>query len=349
MSVRGIKIGGRAVGDGAPALLIAEVGQAHDGSLGTAHAFIDASAAAGADAIKFQTHIAAAESTLDEEFRVKFSKQDATRYDYWHRMEFTPEQWAGLAEHAAEKELIFLSSAFSVAAVELLDKLGHPAWKIGSGEYKSMDLMAAMAATGGPILLSTGMSRWAEIADSAAGIRALGVDLALFQCTSRYPTPLDAVGLNVIDELRDAHGCPVGLSDHSGSPFPSLAALARGADMIEVHVTFDRGLFGPDVPASLTFDQFRQVADAREAFAQMDANPVDKDVIADELETMRGLFTKSLAPTRALGKGTVLAADMVTAKKPGTGIAATRLEEMLGRTLAHDVAADRLLRLEDLQ
>jgi len=349
MSIRGIKVGDRAVGNGAPALLIAEVGQAHDGSLGTAHAFIDASAAAGADAIKFQTHIAAAESTLDEEFRVKFSKQDAPRYDYWRRMEFTPEQWAGLAGHAAEKGLIFLSSAFSVTAVELLAKLDHPAWKIGSGEYKSADLMAAMAATGRPILLSTGMSRWAEIAESAAGIRALGVDLALFQCTSRYPTPLDAVGLNVIDELRQAHGCPVGLSDHSGSPFPSLAALARGVDMIEVHVTFDRGLFGPDVPASLTFDQFRQVADARAAFAQMDANPVDKDAVADELETMRGLFTKSLAPTRALTKGTVLTAEMLTAKKPGTGIAAGKLEDVLGRTLARDVAADRLLRPEDLQ
>jgi N,N'-diacetyllegionaminate synthase len=345
----GIMIGDRAVGNGAPALLIAEVGQAHDGSLGTAHAFIDAAAAAGADAIKFQTHIAAEESTLDEEFRVKFSKQDATRYDYWHRMEFSAEQWAGLAQHAAEKKLIFLSSAFSVAAVDLLDALGHPAWKIGSGEYKSTDLMAAMAATGRPILLSTGMSRWAEIAESVAGIRALGVDPALFQCTSRYPTPFDRVGLNVIDKLRQAHDCPIGLSDHSGSPYPALAALARGADMIEVHVTFDHGMFGPDVPASLTFAQFRQLADARAAFAEMDANPVDKDAAADELETMRGLFTKSLAPSRALAKGTVLAADMLTAKKPGTGIAATNLEDVLGRTLSRDVVPDRLLRPEDLQ
>ena len=344
-----IKIAGRTIGGGAPALLIAEVGQAHDGSLGTAHAFIDAAAGAGADAIKFQTHIAAAESTLDEEFRVKFSKQDATRYDYWHRMEFSPEQWAGLVDHAAEKNLIFLSSAFSVRAVELLEKLGYPAWKIGSGEYKSEDLMAAMAATGKPILLSTGMSRWAEIADSAAGIRKLGVDLGLFQCTSRYPTPLDQVGLNVIDTLRTAHNCPVGLSDHSGSPYPALAALARGADMIEVHVIFDKRMFGPDVPASLTFEEFRQVADGRAAFAEMDAHPVDKDVVADEMETMRGLFTKSLAPVQTLAKGTVLTADMLTAKKPGTGFAATRLDEFIGRTLANDVQPDRLLRPEDMQ
>ncbi len=344
-----ISIANRAVGGGAPALLIAEVGQAHDGSLGTAHAFIDAAAGAGADAIKFQTHIAAAESTLDEEFRVKFSKQDGTRYDYWHRMEFTAEQWSGLADHAREAGLIFLSSAFSVAAVELLDKLGHAAWKIGSGEYKSQDLMAAMAATGKPILLSTGMSRWAEIAHSAAGIRSLGADLGLFQCTSRYPTPLDRVGLNVIDKLRDEHDCPVGLSDHSGSPYPALAALARGADMIEVHVIFDKRMFGPDVPASLTFEEFRAVADGRDAFAEMDAHPVDKDREADDLETMRGLFTKSLAPTRALPKGTVLTTEMLTAKKPGSGIAATRLDEFVGRTLAADVVPDRLLRQEDVE
>ncbi|MDP7547076.1 MAG: SAF domain-containing protein, partial [Alphaproteobacteria bacterium] len=105
----------------------------------------------------------------------------------------------------------------------------------------------------------------------------------------------------------------------------------------------------PDVPASLTFAQFRQLADARGAFAEMDANPVDKDAAADELESMRGLFTKSLAPSRALAKGTVLTAEMLTAKKPGTGIAAARMDEILGRTLARDVLPDRLLRPEDLQ
>jgi len=344
-----IRIADRQVGGGAPALLIAEVGQAHDGSLGLAHAFVDAAAAAGADAIKFQTHIAAAESTWDEPFRVKFSRQDATRYEYWRRMEFTAEQWAGLAQHAAEKGLLFLSSAFSVPAVELLHRLGMPAWKVGSGEYKSKDLLAAMAATAKPILLSTGMSRWQEIADGVAGIRGLGVAPALFQCTSRYPTALEQVGLNVIGELKARHDCPVGLSDHSGSPLPSIAAVARGADMVEVHVIFDKGMFGPDVPASLSFAEFRLLADARNAFARMDANPVDKDRMADELETMRGLFTKSAAPARALARGTVLAPGMLVAKKPGTGIPAGEIGRLLGRRLARDVAPDRLLTLEDLE
>ena len=113
--------------------VIAEIGQAHDGSLGNAHAYIDAIANTGADAVKFQTHIASAESTKDEPWRVKFSLQDETRYDYWRRMEFSKEQWVGLKKHADDKGLLFLSSAFSIEAFELLQRVGVSAWKVASG------------------------------------------------------------------------------------------------------------------------------------------------------------------------------------------------------------------------
>ncbi len=348
MSDKFITIAGRDIGPGHPAFVIAEVSQSHDGSLGLAHAFIDAAAEAGADAVKFQTHIAAAESTFDEPFRVRFSKQDETRYDYWQRMEFTPAQWAGLADHAAERKIIFLSSAFSVAAVELLEEIGVPAWKVGSGEYKSSDLLAAMTATNKPVLLSTGMSNWDEISASVETLRGLGAPLAMFQCTSRYPTALADVGLNVIDDMRDRYGCPVGLSDHSGSPHPSLAAIAKGADMIEVHFALDMNMFGPDVPVSLDPANLALLCGARDAVAEMAGHPVDKDAAAEALSEMRGLFTKSLAPASPLSAGTVLTADMLTAKKPGTGIPADRLAEVVGRELAADVSPDRLLKLEDL-
>ncbi|MGI9422325.1 MAG: N-acetylneuraminate synthase family protein, partial [Hyphomicrobiaceae bacterium] len=143
-----ITIGHRSVGPALPTLIIAEVAQAHDGSLGFAHAFIDAVAASGADAIKFQTHIANAESTLDEAFRIPLSGQDETRWDYWRRMEFTPDQWRGLSAHASEKGLVFLSSAFSVPAIELLAGLGMPAWKVGSGEAFNAVLIDAMLQKG---------------------------------------------------------------------------------------------------------------------------------------------------------------------------------------------------------
>lgn len=341
-------IGGRNVGDGAPGYLIAEVAQAHDGSLGTAHAFIDAAAEAGADAIKFQTHLAEAESTRDEPFRVPFSRQDASRYDYWQRTGFSAEQWAGLAQHAAEQGLAFLSSPFSVEAVELLRALGVPAWKVASGEVGSQALLAAMCTDARPVLLSTGMSSFAEIDAATAAIRKAGASLAVLQCASRYPTPLEAVGLNVIDDYRRRYDCPVGLSDHSGSVYPALAALAQGADIIEVHLTLSRRMFGPDVPVSLTVEELRSVADARDAFHTMARHPVDKDAASNELSEMRAMFGRSLAPRTDLPAGTVIDAAMLTAKKPATGIPADALERIVGRQLVHAVSADRVLTWEDI-
>ena len=144
--------------DGAPCTVIAEIAQAHDGSLGAAHAYIDYAARAGAHAVKFQTHIADAESTPSEPWRTRFSRQDETRLDYWRRMEFTAEQWAGLKRHADDRELLFLSSPFSMEAVALLNEVGVAGWKVASGEITNFRMLDAMASTGQPVILSTGMS-----------------------------------------------------------------------------------------------------------------------------------------------------------------------------------------------
>ena len=343
-----VDISGRKVGDGEPAFIVAEVGQAHDGSLGTAHAYIDAVADVGVDAVKFQTHIALAESTRDEPFRVEFSHQDESRFDYWRRMEFTEEHWADLAEHARERGLVFLSSAFSLEAVRLLDRIGVPAWKVGSGELTSTPLLEAMATTGLPVLLSTGMSSYDEIEAAVETIRRLGASVALLQATSKYPVPLAEVGLNVVSELRHRHQCPVGLSLHLPSIWPAVAGLADDADLVEVHVVFDRRSFGPDASSSLTIDELAQLVEARDAIATMRKSPVDKDAMAGELAPMRALFTKSLAPVRDLAADEVLSEEQLTAKKPGTGIPPEELPAVVGRRLRRPVPADRLLQREDL-
>jgi N,N'-diacetyllegionaminate synthase len=342
-------IGNSVIGDSQPCLLIAEVGQAHDGSLGMAHAFLDAAADAGADAIKFQTHLAVDESTLDEPFRIHFSRQDDSRLSYWRRMEFTSEQWAGLAKHARERGLLFLSSPFSEAAVQMLFELGVPAWKVGSGEATSATLISSMEATGLPILMSTGMSSWYEIDLTVESLLQRGVPHALFQCTSRYPTPPEEVGLNVLAEMRQRYACPVGFSDHSGSIYPALAALARGCDLLELHVIFDRRMFGPDASASLTFDEFRQIREARDAIHLMDSHPVDKDEMATSMAAMRATFGKSLAPACVIEAGTVLEAAMLVMKKPGTGLKPSDLAGLVGRRLARTVQPDRLLKWSDLE
>lgn len=343
-----IILNGQTVGSGERCFLIAEVAQAHDGSLGMAHAYIDAAADAGVDAIKFQTHIADAESTFDEPFRIRFSRQDATRFEYWRRMEFSPDQWAGLAEHAVDRNLLFLSSPFSLAAVNLLHRLGMGAWKIGSGEVASWDMLEAICKAGGPVLLSTGMSDFDAIQKTVSFIRERNAEIALFQCTSRYPVKLGEVGLNVIDALRERFNCPVGLSDHSGSVFPALAAMARGASLIEAHIVFDRTMFGPDAPSSLTPTEFRLLANARDSFAEMLSNPVNKDALAAELSPMRAMFGKSAATTQDLPAGTVLTGEMLTFKKPASGIPASDLSKLVGSRLKKDVSARRLLTWDDL-
>jgi N,N'-diacetyllegionaminate synthase len=233
-------------------LLIGEVALTHDGSLGLAHAFVDAIAAAGADAVKFQTHIAAAESTPAEPFRVKFSRQDASRYDYWTRMQFTEEQWRGLAEHCRERNVLFISSPFSIEAVDLLERVGQPVWKVASGETSNTQLLDRVLDTGSPVLLSTGMSPLDEIDAAVARVKERGRRVGVFQCTTAYPCPPEKIGLNLVPFYRERYGCWAGLSDHSGTIYPGLAGAATGLDMLEVHVALSREMFGPDVIASVT-------------------------------------------------------------------------------------------------
>jgi N,N'-diacetyllegionaminate synthase len=331
-----------------PCMIIGEVAQAHDGSLGMAHAFIDAIADAGADAVKFQTHIASAESTLSEPWRVKFSQQDVTRYDYWKRMEFSEEQWHGLKKHADACGLKFLSSPFSVEAVDLLSRIGVGAWKVASGEISNLPMFERIATTGLPIILSTGMSPLSEIDAAVGRVKAAGLPLTLLQCTSAYPCPPEKIGLNLISFFRDRYGCAVGLSDHSGTIYPGLAAATLDIEVLEVHVTLSREMFGPDVTASITTAELRQLVEGIRFIEKMNAHPLEKNALVSEMKPLRDLFTKSVVARHDLPAGTVLGKEHLSAKKPGTGIPAERLPELVGRTLNRSVKADQILQESDL-
>lgn len=330
-------------------LIIAEIAQNHDGSLGMCHAYIDALADAGAHAIKFQTHIASEESTRDEPFRVKFSQQDETRYEYWRRMEFTEEQWAGLKHHADEKGIEFLSTPFSVAAVEMLSRIGVNAWKVGSGDTFSGELLNAMMATGLPVIVSTGMSDWAEIDEVVNTLKQGNMDFSLMQCTSMYPTPLHAAGLNVLEEMQQKYGCRVGLSDHSGTLIPAMAAIARGYPLVELHATFDRRMFGPDISSSVTVDDIGTLVRYADGIREMDAHPVDKDEMAARLKRQKALFAKSVTLKAGRPAGHVLTAEDLMPKKPGSGIPWPEKDQVIGRRLRREVAKDRLLSREDME
>ncbi len=324
-------------------LVIGEVAQAHDGSLGAAHAYIDAIASSGADAVKFQTHIAAAESTQQEPWRVRFSHQDASRYEYWKRMEFTEEQWLGLKRHAEEKKLEFLSSPFSIEAARMLQRIGMKTWKVASGEVANSQLFRYMVETRLPVMLSTGMSSMEEIDSAVARVQAAGLPLAVMQCTSAYPCPPEKVGLNMLEMFRGRYGCAVGLSDHSGTIFPGLAAATLGAELVEVHVTFSKECFGPDVPASLTTSDLKTLVEGVRFIERMRTSTVDKNAMAKELTPLRNLFTKSIVAEIDLPSGAVLTPESLSVKKPGTGIPAERLDSMIGRRLRRPLAAGEML------
>jgi N-acetylneuraminate synthase len=328
--------------------VIGEVGLAHDGSLGLAHALLDAIADAGADAVKFQTHIAAAESTPAEPFRVAFSAQDATRYAYWERTAFDEDGWHTLAAHAAERGILFLSSPFSNEAVELLERVGVPGWKIGSGELANPQLLDRVAATGLPVLLSSGMSPLSELDAAAERLRGRA-PFAVLQCTTAYPTGPEQVGLNMIGELADRYGCPVGLSDHSGTIYPALAAVVLGASVVEVHVTLSGRMFGPDVAASVDIEDLRRLVDGIRFLERALASPVDKDAVAATLQPLRELFTKSVVARSDLVAGTVLAPEHLALRKPGTGLGPERLEGLVGRRLRRAVGANSQLAETDLE
>ena len=328
-------------------IVIGEVAQAHDGSLGAAHSYIDAIADAGADIVKFQTHIAAAESTRKEPWRVKFSYQDVQRYDYWERMQFTEEQWQGLKKHAEDRGLTFLSTPFSVRAAEMLERMGMELWKISSGEVSDPWLLDFILSTHKPVIFSTGMSTEAEVDAYARKLSSHGAEYALLQCTTNYPVAPERVGLNVMEEFLGKYPL-VGLSDHSGEMWPSLSAVTMGARIIEVHVCLSKYDFGPDVPASLTQEKFAEMIRGIRYISSMKSHPVDKDAVSAELSRNSQIFAKSVCAGKRIPQGTVLTKEMLALKKPADGIPARDVEQVIGKTVNRDPEVDDFISYEDL-
>jgi len=328
--------------------VVAEIAQAHDGSLGIAHSYVDALKETGIDADKFQVHIAEAESSIYEPFRAKFSYQDSTRYDYWKRMEFTPEQWQGLKTHCEANGLEFLASPFSNAAVDLLEGLGVKRFKIGSGETSNLLMIEKIARIGKPVILSTGMSSWKELDNATEILTRHKCNYSILQCTTAYPTTPEQWGLNVIKELRERYNVAIGFSDHSGEIFASLAAASLGAEIVEFHVVFDKQIFGPDATSSLTIEQVKQLVRGIRQIEAGNANPVTK-ADTERFTELKNMFEKSLAVNRAVKAGEVITAEMLETKKPkGHGINASDFRSVLGKTFKHDLEKWSFIKPEDI-
>ncbi|MGH8579269.1 MAG: N-acetylneuraminate synthase family protein [Gammaproteobacteria bacterium] len=342
-------IGDRSVGPGHPCFIVAEAALAHEGSLGSAHAFVDVAADAGVDAIKFQTHIANRESSQRERFRVPASSQDRTRFDYWLRTAFTEEQWLELRQHAQARRLVFYSSVFSIAAVDLLERIGVLLWKIPSGEVTNQPLLERIADTKLPVALSTGLGYAKEIDEAVQLFVGRDIHIAVMQATTEYPCPPEHLGLNLLGFFRQRYRCPVGLSDHSGTVYAGIAAAALGADIIETHIAFSREAFGPDIPVSLTPAELRELVKGIRFVERALANPVEKNRATQSLEGLRDLFFHGVVASRDLKAAAILGRDDLETNKPRDGIPASELAKCVGRRLCHDLRAGDPIREEDLE
>jgi len=327
--------------------IIAEAGVNHNGNIKNAIEMISVAKESGVDAIKFQTHIAHAESTLDEQWRVNFSYQDNTRYNYWERMSFTQEQWKGLAQHATDKGLEFMSSPFSIEAVEMLTNIGVKCWKVASGEIYNPELLEAIWKTKLPVLYSSGMSTMRELDRVINQTKLLGIPYGVFQCSSIYPTPPEFWGLKTITKLREKYRCPVGLSDHSGGAYATYASIALGAQMIELHAVFSRYAFGPDVKSSVTIEELKAIVDGARMIKFSLESGLEKDDIATHTSSLKVNFGRSLALNKSLIAGTQLKKEDLTLKKPGSGIAYKYIDRVIGKKLLCDVNSNRLIKWED--
>ena len=330
--------------------IIAEIGLSHEGSLGFAFAFIENAKLSGANFVKFQHHISAFESSKTENFRVDFSEQDKSRWDYWERTSFTIENWKKIIEHCKKFSLEFCVSVFSgQACIEMID-LGVQNIKIGSGDLGNREIADVLRDWNGNLFVSTGLSTMSEIEAAIKNFSKFLSNnrLTIFQCTSKYPTPLNEVGINIMSHFKKSWGAKIGLSDHSNGIDAALAAICHGADTIEKHVTFNKRMFGPDVSSSITFDELAVLSTFRDNY-QLIMQPVNKDKIALELENERQIFGRSLGLKKEFKVGEVVREIDFCLRKPAGGLLWEDRVGLIGKKVIRNIQLGELISLKDFE
>lgn len=327
-------------------MIIAEIGSVHDGSFGNALKLIELAAECGADCAKFQTHIAEAE-TLKNAPMPSFFKGEP-RYEYFERTAFSLEQWKELKDKCDENEIEFLSSPFSMEAVELLEEVGIKRYKVPSGEVTNIPLLEVVAQTNKSVVLSSGMSSWEELDSAVSTIQKYHNNITVLQCTSEYPCAYENVGLNIMMEIKDRYKLPFGLSDHTLTNYSAFAAVSLGASIIEKHLSFSRNMYGSDAKHSLEPNEFKDLVKGIHAIKKMMSAKVDKNTVANQMREMKEVFQKSIVSIVDIPKGGIITTEMIGLKKPGTGIPASKHKEIVGKTAKRYIEKNCLISIKDL-
>jgi sialic acid synthase SpsE len=342
MTSPSITIGTRTIGAGHPCFVIAEAGINHNGDVNIAAQLVEAAAAAGADAIKFQTHFPEHEMLKGGATAAYVGE---SLFDLLTRTALSKEAHIQMRDLAARKGIVFMSTPFSREAADFLETIGVPAYKTGSGELTNVPLQRHIARKGKPMIVSTGMSTPEEIDVTVRALREEHASFALMHCTSTYPTPFEHVQLGCIAALQAKYEVPVGFSDHTLGTAVSLAAVASGANLFEKHFTASRSLPGPDQQGSMEPKELEALvkdirAIERSLGAMKKIQPGEQDV--------RDMALHSVVTIRDVAAGATIGTDDVWVKRPGTGIPARQLGDVIGKTARRAIARDSLVRWDDL-
>ena len=331
-------------------LVIAEIAQSHDGSLNYVHSFIDEVARAGADIIKFQAHFANDESSLEDSFRTFTSYKKETRFDYWKRMQFTNEEWSEIYKHVKKKKLLFSASIFSTKSIEVLNKIGVDIWKIPSGESLDLGLIKEVTKISKkPLFISTGMNSQKEVDNIYNFMKKKNNNFMLMHCVSQYPCEDKNIGINILKEYSKKYNCLIGYSDHSGTLEVPLIALENNISAVEVHVTFNKKLFNPDITSSIDFKDLEFLCNYLARKNKLLKLKVSKNILYRRVSRNRKLFSKSLALENNMRKNQEIKLDHIVLKKPGTGLKWENRGKILGKILVKNKSKNNLLKVSDVK
>jgi N,N'-diacetyllegionaminate synthase len=346
-----VKLASKVIGQGMPCFIIAEAGVNHNGDVKLARKLIDVAKGAGADAVKFQTFGAEAIVTKiagKAEYQKKTTGTQESQLAMLQKLELGERDFEKLCDYARKKGIMFFSSPFDIKSVDLLDRLGVPAFKIPSGEITNFPLLKHTARKKKPIILSTGMSTLGDTEEALEVLMKEGAkEIVLLHCVSSYPARAEDMNLRVMETLRCAFDLPVGLSDHTLGTTVPVAAVALGACVIEKHFTLDRSLPGPDHRASLEPEELKQMV---KAIREVEKAVGDGSRISTkEEEQTRKAARRSLVARVRIPKGTVITEAMLDIKRPGTGIEPKYMDKVIGALARWRIEQDEPLTTDKLE
>lgn len=346
-----IKICDKPIGEGEPCFIIAEAGVNHNGDAELAKKLVDVAKGAGADAVKFQTFLVN-EGTPKFLDKVDYQKQNSSRnesmYEMLKKLEFGLDEFLEIKEYCDDKKIMFLSTPCDFKSVEILDKVGVDAFKIGSGDLTFIPLIREIARRNKPMIISTGMSNLSEIEDAVNTIEEVGNrNIIILQCTTNYPLKFEYANLNVLKTLKTAFNYPIGFSDHTRGIEASIAAVALGAKVIEKHFTLDKDMEGPDHSSSLEPYELKNLVNSIKNVELAIGSSVKKPT-GSELEIAK-MVRKSIVASRNLKKGEILNDSNIKIMKPGEGLKPKYWAQVLGKKIKRNKSTYEYIFWEDLE